>query len=179
MSGKSALSICAFAASTAACLSLPSISSAAPPSVPELEAGSKDALVYVYRVRSFAGAVRQAKLSVDGTKAMVLTNNSCTYMRVPAGHHDFEVAWYKVPLVEFGLMPTLNISADLEPGKTYYYRYMVFGGVQRFQYQFAPVTRTQATDDWELCKYAPSAIGSDAVGPKGADAAPETSANPK
>lgn len=77
------------------------------------------AVVYIYRLESFALGARDAYFYVNDQNVVDLSNNGYTWFSVPAGDYVLKQKW---PInVTFG-MKTLEMPVRWEGGKTYYYR---------------------------------------------------------
>jgi len=114
-------------ASVAAALLLASAADAKPPPPMELEAGSNDAVVYVFR-RQVAPqwTFRDVAVEIDRRRVVKFPYNGCTAVRVPAGRHVVGVSW-PPSLMELDIegKPPVEMVADLEPGGRYYFSFDV------------------------------------------------------
>lgn len=115
---------------------------AKPPQPTPLEAGSTDALVYVYRAARWNMGARTAVLWVDGLQSNKLPNGACTVLRLPAGTHRLQVDWTQFL---FGgadtHTPGVWVPAELEAGKSYWFR---------FETRDGPMQGAYETIEWEL-----------------------------
>ncbi len=74
------------------------------------EVKADQALVYLIREKRFAGSGRTMFVYADETFLGTLDNNSYAYAYLPPGRHLLWTNWAKI-----------NVEADFEAGKTYYY----------------------------------------------------------
>ncbi len=74
------------------------------------ESRAGEALVYLIREKRFVGSGRTMFVYADQTFLGTLDNNSYTFAYLPPGKHLLWTNWAKI-----------NVEAELEAGKTYYY----------------------------------------------------------
>lgn len=109
------------------------------------------ALIYIYRGSGIAFSVPSAVFYVDGVKTAELNIGGYTWLYVPVGSHTLRQEW----AFGEGSDQTLEISANWEAGKVYYYSFNTDWG-HAFPYKVVhwallPVEPEQARP--EIAKY--------------------------
>ena len=158
------------AAAAVAALSLAgTVAVAKPPVATPLEAGAGDALVYVYRARGWNMGARTAVLWVDGVQSNRLANGACTVLRLPAGAHRLQVDWtqFLVGGHDRGA-PGVWVPAQLEGGKSYWFRFETRDGPMQGQYEtieweLFPVDEARGVKDMKNCRAVPPAAAFSAL----------------
>lgn len=95
-----------------------------PAFTPAPVSNAKKALVYIYRVDSFALGGRDAYFYVDDQNVADLSRNGYTWFHAPAGKHELKQKWP----VDVSLYKKLETSVNWESGHSYYYRFVTFSG---------------------------------------------------
>jgi hypothetical protein len=78
--------------------------------------GENQALVYIYRQKRFALAVRRAAFLVDDVQVADIYGGACTFLRVPAGTHVLKQKW-----AFDAILGALKLNTDWRAGQSYYY----------------------------------------------------------
>ena len=146
---------------------------AKPPQATPLQAGSGDALVYVYRASRWNMGARTAVLWVDGVQSNKLGNGSCTVLRLPAGTHRLQVDWTQFL---FGgadtHAPAVWLPAEVEAGKSYWFRFETRDGpmqgvYETIEWELFPVDEARGVKDMKSCRPVVAAAAVDGTRPAG------------
>lgn len=132
------------------------------------------ALIYIYRVKSFALGGRDAYFYVDGKNIADLSVEGYTWFHIPAGEHKFEQRWpVDIPgntnPVTAKIIQLFTKSDDgstekrtlqqgyvnWEAGKTYYYRFgtnLVSTSPMKMEWTLQEITAEQALPELKKTK---------------------------
>jgi hypothetical protein len=146
----------ATAASCAAAVVLVSGVRAAAAPLPDPLPAPRDgeALIYIYRLPSFAFGLRNASFYIDNVKVVGLGYNECTVFIAPAGAHVIKQQW---PLdLTFGHGDAFE--ASWESGATYYYRFSANGAVSptnklEIRWSMSQVDAEVGRHAMSICRY--------------------------
>jgi hypothetical protein len=118
---------------------------------------ANQALVYIYRVDTYALGGRDAYFYVDGTNVADLSRNGYTWFHAPSGKHVLQQKWP----IDVSMFKKLEIPANWEPGKAYYYKFVAFGGDSlpgtiTIRWRLSEVSESQAQQELKDTKLQPS-----------------------
>ena len=115
-----------------------------------------EALVYIYRVDSFALGGRDAYFYVDGTNVADLTRNGYTWFHAPAGTHKLAQKWP----IDVTFNSKMELPVTWEPGQTHYYRFIASmgapGSMNLFEWELAQVVEEKAIAEMKNTKLQPA-----------------------
>ncbi|MFL9609204.1 DUF2846 domain-containing protein [Methylobacillus sp. Pita2] len=121
--------------------------------MPIPEADPDHALIYIYRTTNHALALRTVYFNIDDVELAELNRGNFTWIKVPAGSHDFSFNWAWD--VSFG-RKTGKVQT-FEGGKTYYYRFNpganIIGALMYFTSVMVEVTDVEAAQEMNNLDY--------------------------
>lgn len=125
--------------------------------VPPVPLGDNPATIYIFRHNRFVWLHRTADITIDGWRAGSLITGGCAKISVAPGRHNVAIGWPFNLLTLDQSQPPAIAPVDLEPGKTYVFRFDVRitgacqAGYNQVCYNYAwGITRDTAMDQAAL-----------------------------
>ena len=115
------------------------------------------ALIYIYRVPSFALALDSAAFDVDKTNIVELYNKNYTWFYVPASSNDIRLSMGGIGRLNVTLLTLLNEGQvyDWRDGAIYYYRLSAFYTGRAIGWNMSPIDEAQALRELAVYRYVP------------------------
>jgi len=113
------------------------------------------ALIYIYRVPSFAFALDSAAFDVDKTDIIELYNKNYTWFYVPASAHVMRLSTGGIGRLNVTLLTLLNEGTvyDWREGNTYYYRLNGYFLGTAIAWRVSPIDEAQALRELAVYRY--------------------------
>ena len=106
------------------------------------------AIVYVYRVPSFAFSGQSARIRLDGEKVAEISHKGYSVMSLPPGEHTLTL--------DVGLiLQRIDLKVDFKPGQTYYFAMQAWVDALVINWRFFPVEKWSAGMDLHYLHYQP------------------------